>query len=151
MILTVINNYFKKNYKITCNFIHINIKSCPCIIKVYKINKFCYIKIQYVVWRICLSWSKKSVVAYHFISSANDDYFTELKLSFNSLLNSEDSSGTFDAGQSHYYWKIESKVDIADTNTFLVSFTYHLTLIFHIVQMKILVEKKLRIKLNMKL
>ena len=68
-----------------------------------------------------MSWSKKSIVAYHFISSANDDYFTELKLSFNSLLNSEDSSGTFDAGQSHYYWKIESKVDIADTNTFLVS------------------------------
>ena len=68
-----------------------------------------------------MSWSKKSVVAYHFISSANDDYFTELKLSFNSLLNSEDSSGTFDAGPSHYYWKIESKVDIADTNTFLVS------------------------------
>lgn len=68
-----------------------------------------------------MSWTKKVVVSYHFIDSANDEYFTETKLAFNALLNSEDSSGTFDAGQSHYYWKIENKVDITEGDTFFIS------------------------------
>ncbi len=68
-----------------------------------------------------MSWSKKAVVTYHYVDSVADNFFKELHLSFNSLLNSEDSSGSFDAGQSHYFWKIESKVDLADTDSFLVS------------------------------
>ncbi len=68
-----------------------------------------------------MSWSKRAVVAYHFIDSASDDYFKELKLSFDSLLDSHDSSGVFDAGQSHYFWKIEDRVDVTDTNTYFVS------------------------------
>ena len=68
-----------------------------------------------------MSWSKKATVAYHFIEAANDDYFNELKLSFDALLKSEDSSGTFDSGESHFYWKINSKVDIAETDTFFIS------------------------------
>ena len=68
-----------------------------------------------------MSWSKKATVAYHFIEAANDEYFKELNLSFNALLKSEDSSGTFDSGQSHFYWKINSKVDIAETDTFFIS------------------------------
>ena len=50
-----------------------------------------------------MSWSKKAIVSYHFIEAATDDYFNELKLSFDALLKSEDSSGTFDAGQSHFF------------------------------------------------
>ncbi len=68
-----------------------------------------------------MSWSKKAIVSYHFIEAATDNYFDELKLSFNSLLKSEDSSGTFDAGQSHFFWKINSKVDIAATDTYFIS------------------------------
>lgn len=68
-----------------------------------------------------MSWSKKAIVAYHFLDSVSESYFTELKMSFESLLNSQDSSGSFDAGQSHYFWKIESKVEISKTDTFLVS------------------------------
>ena len=68
-----------------------------------------------------MSWSKKAIVSYHFIESAADDYFNELKLSFDALLKSEDSSGTFDAGQSHFFWKINSKVDIAATDTYFIS------------------------------
>lgn len=68
-----------------------------------------------------MSWSKKAIVSYHFIEAATDDYFNELKLSFDALLKSEDSSGTFDAGQSHFFWKINNKVDIAATNTYFIS------------------------------
>ena len=68
-----------------------------------------------------MSWSKKAIVSYHFIEAATDDYFNELKLSFDALLKSEESSGTFDAGESHFYWKINSKVDIAATDTYFIS------------------------------
>ena len=68
-----------------------------------------------------MSWSKKAIVSYHFIEAAVDDYFNELKLSFDALLKSEESSGTFDAGESHFYWKINSKVDIAATDTYFIS------------------------------
>ncbi len=68
-----------------------------------------------------MSWSKKAIVSYHFIEAGKDDYFNELKLSFNSLLKSGDTSGTFDAGQSHFYWKINSKIDLSETNTFFIS------------------------------
>ena len=68
-----------------------------------------------------MSWSKKAVVSYHFIEAATDDYFNELKLSFDALLKSEDSSGTFDSGQSHFFWTINSKVDIVATDTYKIS------------------------------
>ncbi len=68
-----------------------------------------------------MSWSKKATVAYHFIDVATDDYLNELRLSFEALLKSEDSSGTFDAGQSHFFWKINNKVDIAKTDTYFIS------------------------------
>lgn len=58
---------------------------------------------------------------YHFIDSANDNYFKELQLSFDALLKSEDSSGTFDAGESHFFWKINSTVNIVETTTYFVS------------------------------
>ena len=50
-----------------------------------------------------MSWSKKVIVNYHFINANYDDYFNELNLSFDALLKNEDSSGTFDAGQSHFF------------------------------------------------
>lgn len=68
-----------------------------------------------------MSWSKKVIVNYHFIKAAYDNYFDELNMSYNSLLKNEDSSGTFDAGQSHFFWNINSKVNIADTDTYFVS------------------------------
>ncbi len=68
-----------------------------------------------------MSWSKKATVMYHFIDSANDNYFKELQLSFDALLKSEDSSGTFDAGESHFFWKINSTVNIVETTTYFVS------------------------------
>lgn len=58
---------------------------------------------------------------YHFIDSANDNYFKELQLSFDALLKSEDSSGTFDAGESHFFWKINGTVNIVKTTTYFVS------------------------------
>lgn len=79
------------------------------------------VKNMIFIRRHFLSWSKKVAVSYHFIDCAYDDYYTETKLAFNSLLNSEDSSGTFDAGESHYYWKIERKVDITESDTFFIS------------------------------
>lgn len=68
-----------------------------------------------------MSWSKKVIVNYHFINANYDDYFNELNLSFDALLKNEDSSGTFDAGQSHFFWNINSKVNIADTDTYFIS------------------------------
>lgn len=68
-----------------------------------------------------MSWSKKAIVSYHFIEAATDDYFNELKLSFDALLKNEDSSGSFDAGQSHFFWNINSKVNITDTDTYFIS------------------------------
>ena len=68
-----------------------------------------------------MSWAKNAVVSYHFIEAANDNYLNELKLSFDSLLNSDVSCGNFDAGQSHYFWEVNSKVDITDTDTYCIS------------------------------
>ncbi len=68
-----------------------------------------------------MSWSKKVIVNYHFINAAYENYFNELNMSFDALLKNEDSSGTFDAGQSHFFWKINSKVDIAATDTYFIS------------------------------
>ena len=68
-----------------------------------------------------MSWAKNAVVSYHFIEAANDNYLNELKLSFDSLLNSDVSCGNFDAGQSHYFWEVNSKVDITDTDTYFIS------------------------------
>ncbi len=68
-----------------------------------------------------MSWTKKVIVSYHFMEMAADNYFNELKSSFDALLKSEDSAGTFDAGQSHFFWKINSKVDIAATDTYFIS------------------------------
>ncbi len=68
-----------------------------------------------------MSWTKKVIVNYHFINAAYENYFNELNMSFDALLKNEDSSGTFDAGQSHFFWKINSKVDIAATDTYFIS------------------------------
>ena len=68
-----------------------------------------------------MSWTKNAIVSYHFIEAANDNYLNELKLSFDSLLNSDVSCGNFDAGQSHFFWNINSKVNIADTDTYFIS------------------------------
>ena len=68
-----------------------------------------------------MSWSKKVIVNYHFINAAYENYFNELNMSFDALLKNEDSSGTFDAGQSHFFWNINSKVNIADTDTYFIS------------------------------
>lgn len=58
-----------------------------------------------------MSWSKKVIVNYHFINAAYENYFNELNMSFDALLKNEDSSGTFDAGQSHFFleYKQQSK------------------------------------------
>ena len=73
-----------------------------------------------------MSWSKKVIVNYHFINAAYENFFNELNMSFDALLKNEDSSGTFDAGQSHFFWNINSKVNIskvniADTDTYFIS------------------------------
>ena len=68
-----------------------------------------------------LSWSKKISVNYHFLEASDEEYFTNFQNSMVALLDSGETSGSFEAGETHFLWKINSKEDITDTDTFFIS------------------------------
>lgn len=68
-----------------------------------------------------MSWSKKAAVAYHFIEAADDEYFVKFKNSMDVILEGGEPSGSFDSGDNHFIWKINSKEDITDTETYFIS------------------------------
>lgn len=68
-----------------------------------------------------MSWSKKAAVLYHFIESANNDFFSDIKMAFNSLLGSAEPFGSFESGETRFYWKINSKENLTKTDSFFIS------------------------------
>lgn len=68
-----------------------------------------------------MSWSKKASVAYHFIESSEDNYYSDLGKSFESLLGSENPSGSFDSNEVNYYWNILEELDLNDSKTYFIS------------------------------
>lgn len=68
-----------------------------------------------------MSWSKKAAVLYHFIESVNSDFFSDIKMAFNSLLGSTEPFGSFESGETRFYWKINGKENITKTDTYFVS------------------------------
>lgn len=68
-----------------------------------------------------MSWSKKAAVNYHFIESANEDFFTDFHNSLGAILGSENASGEFDAGNSHFFWTINGCENIGDKDAYFVS------------------------------
>lgn len=68
-----------------------------------------------------MSWSKKASVAYHFLEASDDEYFVKLKNSLDVIIEGGEPSGSFDSGENHFLWKINSKEDITDTDTYFIS------------------------------
>ena len=68
-----------------------------------------------------MSWNKKALVAYHYIEAADDEYFVKLKNSFDVVIDSGEQSGAFDSSENHFLWKINSKVNIAEAETYFIS------------------------------
>lgn len=68
-----------------------------------------------------MSWSKKVTVGYHFIEATDDEYFIKLARSMDALLASGETSGTLDAGSSHFIWRLNGIVDITETKTYFIS------------------------------
>lgn len=68
-----------------------------------------------------LSWSKKVSVSYHFIEAADEEYFVNFLNSMNALLDSGETFGSFEAGETRFVWKINGREDISDTDTYFIS------------------------------
>lgn len=68
-----------------------------------------------------MGWSKKAAVAYHFLEAADEEYFVKFKNSMDVILEGGEPSGSFDSGENHFLWKINSKEDITDTDTYFIS------------------------------
>ncbi len=68
-----------------------------------------------------MSWEKKASVSYHFIESANEDFFVNLTNNLNTILTSGDASGSFESNEVRYLWKIDKKIDVLDTDMFFLS------------------------------
>ncbi len=68
-----------------------------------------------------VSWEKKATVAYHFIESADEDFFINFSNNLNTIIASEEVTGVFEAGEVKFIWKINGKLDVLETETFLIS------------------------------
>lgn len=68
-----------------------------------------------------MSWSKKASVSYHFIEAPDEEYFVNFHNSMNALLDSGETSGSFESGETRFLWRINSREDISDTDTYFIS------------------------------
>ncbi|MDR2869148.1 MAG: hypothetical protein LBV04_01735 [Deferribacteraceae bacterium] len=65
-----------------------------------------------------MSWSKRITVAYLNIEAAEEDYFSKFHENMETILESGNTSGIFEAGQLKYTWRVAERVDIDESATY---------------------------------